>query len=411
MGSRALGGLFGNLTIRRKLFLIALIAAVPTAILLYVVLTGQTADLNAAQQERHGVEFILPVQNLLQHVQLHRDSASAVLAGDQARNQELQQSSADVDTDLKAVAAVDKKYGALFHTHDRVNAIKQTWEIVSGSTPNLTQKDSFDQHTALITEQIVPLLYEIGDSSGLLRDPKAASSHIAAALVNNVPQTTEALSESRADGAAILAGAAAHKRTLALAASERDFLTHETGQVQSTSTLTTRELDHAVAADPAQKSALTGLIQSADNATQQFVAASQSLLLNGTNLNADTQPFWDPATSAVNSTFQLSTASSSILQKLLDSRVSQTNTVRLFSFAVAASGISVVSILILFVVLNITQRIARLVSAADRISLGDLNAEVNIEGRDELGELAQSFERMQSSLQAAIDRLRTRRAS
>ena len=67
--------------------------------------------------------------------------------------------------------------------------------------------------------------------------------------------------------------------------------------------------------------------------------------------------------------------------------------------------------MILFVVLSITGRIARLVAVADRVSLGDLNAEVDIQGNDELGELAQSFERMQSSLQAAIDRLRTRRAS
>src|SRR5256885_330672 len=82
---------------------------------------------------------------------------------------------------------------------------------------------------------------------------------------------------------------AAHKRTLALAASEHDFLVNETGQVQSTSTLTKRELDAVVVADPAQKASLPGKIQDADGATQQFVAISQSLLLNGTNLNADTQ--------------------------------------------------------------------------------------------------------------------------
>lgn len=421
MLARALGSPFSNLTIRRKLFLIALVAAVPTAVLLFIVLTGQAADLNAAQQERQGVEFIVPVQKLLQDVQLHRDQASAFLAGEQSFGSQLNDSAAAVDVDLKAVLAADKKYGGRFHTHDRVNTIKQAWETLSAGTNGVTQQDSFTQHRNLIAgdpslspekkQGIIPLLYQVGNSSGLLRDPKAASNHIAAALVNNVPQTTEALSESRAYGAAILAGAAAHTRTLALSESEHDFLVNEIGQVQSTSDLTTRELDAAVSADPAQRSAFGEKIAGADGMTRQFITVSQGLLLNGTNLDPSVAPYFTPASDAIAATFALSDASVGTLHKQLDNRVSQANTVRLFSFAVAAGGISLVTILILFVVLNITGRIARLVAVADRVSLGDLNAEVDIQGKDELGELAQSFERMQSSLQAAIDRLRTRRAS
>ncbi|HZQ36910.1 MAG TPA: HAMP domain-containing protein [Dehalococcoidia bacterium] len=413
MLARALGSPFGNLTIRRKLFLIAMVAAVPTAILLFVVLTGQSADLNAAQQERQGAEFITRAQKLLRDVQLHRDQASALLAGDQSFAPQLQASAAAVDGDLKDLAAVDKKYGGRFHTHDDVNGLRRTWDAINVGTPTGSQQDSFTQHTQMITglKGIIPLIYQVGNASGLLRDPKAASNHIAAALVNNVPQTSEALSEGRAYGAAILAGAAAHTRTLALAGNEHDFLVNEIGQVQSTSDLTTRELDAAVSADPAQRAAFSDKISNADAMTKQFIAVSQNLLLNGTNLDPSIQPYFGPASDAIAATFALSDTSASTLHKLLESRVNQANTVRIFSFAVAASGISLVTLLILFVVLSITGRIARLVAIADRVSLGDLNAEVDIQGNDELGELAQSFERMQSSLQAAIDRLRTRRAS
>ncbi len=413
MLARVLGSSFGNLTIRRKLLLIAMVAAVPTAVLLFVVLTGQAADLNAAQQERQGIEFIVPVQKLLQDVQLHRDQASAFLAGEQSFRSQLDDSAAAVDADFRAVLAVDKKYGGRFHTHDDVSGLKRAWDAISASSQSASQQDSFAQHTQLVAgpKGIIPLIYSVGNASGLLRDPKAASNHIAAALVNNVPQTSEALSEGRAYGAAILAGAAAHTRTLALAGSEHDFLVNEIGQVQSTSALTTRELDAAVGADRAQRAAFDAKIADADAMTKQFIAASQNLLLNGTNLDPSIQPYFKPASDAIAATFALSDTSAGALHKLLDSRVNQANAVRLFSFAVAASGISLVTVLILFVVLSITGRIARLVAVADRVSLGDLNAEVDIRGNDELGELAQSFERMQSSLQAAIDRLRTRRAS
>lgn len=57
----------------------------------------------------------------------------------------------------------------------------------------------------------------------------------------------------------------------------------------------------------------------------------------------------------------------------------------------------------------ITRPIVQLTQIADRISLGELDAQVQVTSRDEIGELAEAIARMQASLQAAIERLRTRR--
>jgi C4-dicarboxylate-specific signal transduction histidine kinase len=53
--------------------------------------------------------------------------------------------------------------------------------------------------------------------------------------------------------------------------------------------------------------------------------------------------------------------------------------------------------------------IVQLTEIADRISLGELDAEINIQRKDEIGALADAVGRMQASLQAAIERLRARR--
>ncbi len=53
--------------------------------------------------------------------------------------------------------------------------------------------------------------------------------------------------------------------------------------------------------------------------------------------------------------------------------------------------------------------IVQLTEIADRISLGELDAEIEIQRKDEIGELADAVARMQASLQAAIERLRSRR--
>lgn len=65
----------------------------------------------------------------------------------------------------------------------------------------------------------------------------------------------------------------------------------------------------------------------------------------------------------------------------------------------------------LLVARGVARPVLELSRAADQISLGDLDAKVGVRSRDEIGTLAESIERMRTSLKAAIERLRTRRAT
>jgi HAMP domain-containing protein len=60
---------------------------------------------------------------------------------------------------------------------------------------------------------------------------------------------------------------------------------------------------------------------------------------------------------------------------------------------------------------SVVKPIRDLCDIADKISMGDLNAVVNVKGTGEVALLAQSIERMQTSVRAAIERLQKRRES
>ncbi len=76
-------------------------------------------------------------------------------------------------------------------------------------------------------------------------------------------------------------------------------------------------------------------------------------------------------------------------------------------------GLAVVIILIFIVVFwfanRISKRITSLSDVSERISVGDLDAEIQIKGKDEIGMLAESIARMQQSVRLSIERLRRRR--
>lgn len=60
---------------------------------------------------------------------------------------------------------------------------------------------------------------------------------------------------------------------------------------------------------------------------------------------------------------------------------------------------------------KVTGDIRAISHIADRISLGELDADVGIRSKDEIGELAESITRMQDSLKLSLERLRHRRAA
>lgn len=76
---------------------------------------------------------------------------------------------------------------------------------------------------------------------------------------------------------------------------------------------------------------------------------------------------------------------------------------------VVALIVSVTVVLVaLFFARAITQPIIQLIHVAERISLGHLDVKIEVNRKDEIGELALAVRRMEASLQAALERLRSR---
>ena len=72
-------------------------------------------------------------------------------------------------------------------------------------------------------------------------------------------------------------------------------------------------------------------------------------------------------------------------------------------------GLIVIALIIFFYGRNLTGRIRHLSQVADRICVGELDAEIEIKGKDEVGELSEAIARMRDSIRVSIERLRRRR--
>jgi HAMP domain-containing protein len=116
----------------------------------------------------------------------------------------------------------------------------------------------------------------------------------------------------------------------------------------------------------------------------------------------------DLVVAATTSIDEFSGSAAKEIEQRIVNKVERTRIVFLIVMGVSL----IVVILVTFIYSRtIVKPIVYLTNAADRISLGDLETKIEIHSSDEVGMLAESFERMQESLKAAIERLRKKRNS
>lgn len=97
------------------------------------------------------------------------------------------------------------------------------------------------------------------------------------------------------------------------------------------------------------------------------------------------------------------------VRKMETSAKNLTDNARNFSLMILAGTLVLVGIIVWVYSHRLTGKIKSLTEVTERISVGDLAAEVETKSKDEIGELAEAISRMQESIRLSIERLRRRR--
>ncbi len=393
-----------NLKIWQKLSLIGLVSVIPVFVLLFSLVTEQNKSIELAGQERKGVEYLAAVRQLMQNVQKHRSLASAFLSGNVSFRDEMINRQAEIETNLQAIDAVDKKYGAEFKTTDRVNVLKQKWQDLKSRVSSMSPQDSADAHTRLITTNILPLILQVGNNSKLILNPDLDSYWTMDTVVSKLPDLTEALAQARAYGLNVVSRKTA-------TADQKASLTFLLGRARDGLDKVNGGLQIALEANPSLEPKLRPTIIENVRNTNQYLDTLERRIINiTTTIDITDRDYYNIATTSIDSNFKLYDATAPALDTLLQARIQRLNQERALSFAVVIASLAVALTLMILVSGNVTRSIMRVVQVADRISMGELDTRIDIDSKDEVGELAEAISRMQASLQVAIERLRARRA-
>ncbi len=183
--------------------LISLLFVLPFAAVMYYEISTINERIDFVKKERMGVEHIQSIVRLLKDFQQHRGMSYAYLSGDTSFAESIKRKRIQLEDEIRAIDAVEEKYGKTLKTTERWNELREKWRILEDRNFSLPPQKSFDDHTALI-DDILSLILYIRDTSNLILDPFFDSYYMMDTGMNRIPLLTENLGRIRGMGAGVI---------------------------------------------------------------------------------------------------------------------------------------------------------------------------------------------------------------
>ncbi|MBI5929535.1 MAG: response regulator [Chloroflexi bacterium] len=393
--------LMNRLKYPAKFLLIGLLLLLPLAIALNQYLRQINKDIDFADKEQVGLEYNEPVMQLLQNIQQHAALASMYLSGRTDFQDEIDAKEAEIDANIREVDKIEARLGKTLGTTENWTEVKDTWSRLKVNFYDLTAENSIAGHDTLVGE-ILDLITVVGNNSNLILDPRIESYYLMDTLVIRLPMRTQFLSQIRNYSLIVTT----HGE---FSPSEQTRLEIFSGLVQSNLQGNLKGFDYVYGADRDVEVALRDDVEKHNTTTRQFLTTVNGAFLrvtreSDTAVSVSSDRFYEISTDAINETFTFYTQVSPELDKLLQERIDEYAMRRNGVIASALIGLAIAIYLFVGFYLAVRKTIAALDYTSKRMVSGDTSDTLKLDNRDELAQVAISFNNIATELMLTRDR-------
>ena len=390
-------GFLSNLKIRRKLALIVGSFMIPLLILLGVFAFNQQRILAQRALELRGLEYLEPLEQVLSTIPLHRDLSIRLLNGNGALAEDRASAAAAVNAALANLVETQEQFGGL-DTQSYIENLQSDWQALEGRILTISPDVSFEEHSALISENVLPLLDQVGDRSGLGRSANLSEYYLAQLSLETLPRLSESLSQLRDQGSSVLA------RGGLITAQERQTLNDLAQEIETDFAIVNRDINITTEDNPAYAQDLNDSLSEFESLANYTLALTDYILSPRFHNDISQALFFEKATRSVDAGFAFLNTNADTLDQELNEQISNLRLARLLTFAGVLLGLALAALLVLRIGRQITRPVDELATVAERVSQGDLSRFAQVGSRDELGMLAGSFNQAITGLRQAAER-------
>ncbi|HEX2962536.1 MAG TPA: histidine kinase, partial [Ignavibacteriales bacterium] len=378
-----------NIKISWKLRLTALGFLLPLVILLYQLISEKNISIDFADRELRGTVYLQPLSELYRYMwQLDRE---AIYGKTNAKAEVL---SGKVDAAFRRLDEYEKRfpsYSRISNDIKEITALRS--EFISNFPVASLQEKGYKSMEML--QKVRFVIIDVGDLSNLILDPRLDSYYLMSTVLMRIPEATFQIYQIIHYSDMIHTG-------LRLSPDELSRVLELNGLLKSNIVKTRVTMEYAFGrnAGGQLQSALKTKLLDAINKSRFFTQILDSALKNRTI--PEKALFESSAIQAVDSNFKLWKSSTEELDNLIKKRIVELKYKKYLALGIAGVFILLTTMIFIFVSGNITRSVQRLNEAANRVSIGDLDATVDINAMDELGNLGRNFNKMVVELRSFI---------
>jgi methyl-accepting chemotaxis protein len=388
-----------RLKLPQKFLVLCLIGLVLAGIPTYFYFGESGKLLTALKNEQQGLPKAALGLKAAQLTQQHRAMSALLLNG--APNSEAKRDAkqAEADKAYSLVEAEVKQIGK--------KTIDAQWEIVwrdwqtlraNVKSKSITGPQSYAAHSALVPK-IIALNELISDHYGLSLDPDADTYQLIQAMYYQLPSLTEELGRLRAKGTAPLT-------KQEIAPEDRLALQGIIARVHDRLAQTRGAYQKATNENPAIDAKLAGHFKAAADAAGSIATLAENEIIKPETLSYDPLKWVAETTAAIDAQFDLNTAASAELEKMLASKISHFTSVRWAMLAACLGLLAVAAYMAVLITRSVTAPLNNAISVAQAVASGNLVNDFEVGPENEVGQLLRALKEMNDSLRHIVSDVR-----
>lgn len=388
--------LLNRLRYPHKFLFIGVLFLVPLLLLGYLLIKEVNQRIDFMEQEQPGIEYIAQLREIIQPMQQHRGISLALLGGDNALRDKLNKQAGNIDQALIKLQQLDQRYSLRLETGNRFAKLQRDWAVLKQEFNGLTQAQSFQKHTALITHTL-EFIQHLANTSNLILASKMDTYYLVDALVNYLPKLTEDTGQSRAIGSAIIVeGRFTQENWRSLLAASQRIAEAE------------KNLLHGIQAVLDENPSLIARLQQPTE--KMFTAtstynASLNKMLEKNEVTANLDEFFNQATQTIDSVFDLFDLVAPSLDGLLTERIADYKLIRTVTLAVMLLVLLGIIYIFISFYLSVMQSIIELRKGIEQLATGDLTTHIKLATCDETHLIAQQANAMAQQFRELVNKV------
>lgn len=388
-----------RLLLWQKFAVLGVLALVLVGIPFYLYVSKAQEAIDFARDEQRGIDPTKAMTDLFRLMQEHRGLSSLALTGVANAGSQRQAKQGEVE---RAMAAVE-----VFAKRDQWDAsLVKAWDLVTSDWKRITSgvadkslsvPQSLAAHGQLVRE-LLAVLETAGDFYKLSLDPEGFTFYMMKAMIFDFSRQTEPLGQLRDVGAGYLArgqiNRGADGKPQSITEAERLGLLAVLDRAKEGLAQFVDSINKAIGYENSLRGKLDSGLKSSRDAVNGAIKLAEDQLVNASAAPQDSAAYFKAYTDAMQDLFAYNQVVTNELDAALVARVKSGQRGTLFVSAVMIALLALGGLLGTFIVRSVLRPVNHLVGVIDRLAKGDAGARAGLTSRDEIGTLAQQFDRM-----------------